>query len=42
MHMKSITPYLSRAAAGAYRFAQDSGIVTLPIIIVATIAEVLL
>jgi len=42
MHMKSITPYLNRTLAGAYRYAQDSGIVTLPIIIVATIVEVLL
>ncbi len=38
MHRDTIT----RALAGAYRFAQDSGIVTLPIIIAAAIAEVLL
>lgn len=33
---------LSRFGAALYRFAQDGGIVTLPIIVGATLVEVLL
>lgn len=38
MQHKTIT----RAAAGAYRFAQDSGPVTLPVLLGAALLEVLL
>lgn len=40
--MQTYRNTMNRLGAALYRFAQDSGIVTLPIIIVATIAEVLL
>ena len=42
MQRKTNISLTHRAAAGAYRFAQDSGIVLLPLVIVATLLEVLL
>lgn len=39
MHHKSITP--SRALAGAYRFAEATGPVTLPVVLILLALEVL-